>query len=110
MNWKYICHQDELENEIGTAALVNGQQIALFRIDEAEHIKIFALSNWDPFGKANVLSRGIVGDLNGQPVIASPLYKQHFNLENGHCLEDENCILPTWQTKIENGDIFVAVN
>ena len=46
------------------------------------------MGNLDPFSRANVLSRGIVGDLKGELVVASPVYKQHFSLRTGQCVED----------------------
>lgn len=83
-----ICDKNDLIENSGVCALVNGEQVAIFYLPKTEK-KVYAISNWDPIGKANVLSRGIVGDLNGQVVVASPLYKQHFNLESGACLEEE---------------------
>ena len=58
--------------------------------------QVFAVSNFDPFGKANVLSRGIIGSIGEQLVVASPLYKQHFDLQTGACLEDDSVSLKTF--------------
>ena len=82
-----ICHTSDLVKNSGVCALINDEQVALFYLPHTDK-KLFAVSNWDPIGKANVLSRGILGDIKGNIVIASPLYKQHFNLETGVCLED----------------------
>ena len=57
-------------------ALLDGQQVAMFRVGDAVH----AIGNHDPASGANVLSRGIVGDVAGELVVASPMYKQHFSL------------------------------
>jgi NAD(P)H-dependent nitrite reductase small subunit len=70
---------------------------------------VYAISNYDPFGNANVLSRGIIGDINGQPVVASPLYKQHFNLQTGNCLEDETVTIPAYAVRLENGSVQVSI-
>ena len=105
MNWLTICQMSDLIENAGVCALVNGEQVAIFFI----HQKTYALSNFDPFGHANVLSRGVVGDLKGQMVVASPLYKQHFVLETGVCLEDENVILPVYASRIENGFVQIGV-
>jgi len=77
--------------------------VALFRVQE----KVFAIGNRDPFSGANVLSRGIVGDLKGELVVASPVYKQHFSLLTGRCLEDENVAVPVYVTRIEEGFVLV---
>ncbi|RDL46006.1 nitrite reductase (NAD(P)H) small subunit [Marinomonas piezotolerans] len=105
MNWTKVCQTSDLIAGAGVAARVQGKQLALFLVPEAEQ-RIFAISNWDPFGKANVLSRGIVGHLQGEWVVASPLYKQHFSLISGACLEEEIKI-NTWQTKIEGDSVYI---
>jgi nitrite reductase (NADH) small subunit len=68
---------------------------------------LYAINNYDPIGKANVLSRGVLGDINGQIVVASPLYKQHFNLETGGCLEDNAVTVPIYACRIENDRVQV---
>ena len=73
-----ICSKNDLVENSGVCALVNGEQVAIFYLPKSDQ-QVFAISNWDPIGKANVLSRGIVGDLEGKFVVASPLYKQHFD-------------------------------
>ena len=70
---------------------------------------VYALSNYDPIGQANVLSRGILGDINDQPVVASPLYKQHFNLNTGICLEDETISLAVYPVRIVNDSVQISV-
>ena len=84
--WIEICPLDRLQPERGVAALVAGEPVAVFRTHDD---RLFALHNVDPFSGASVLSRGIVGDLGGVPVVASPLHKQHFALESGAAIEDE---------------------
>lgn len=82
-----LCQRADLVAGSGVCALLEGRQIALFYLPEASP-QVYAIDNWDPIGKAHVLSRGIVGDVAGRLVVASPLYKQHFDLLTGECLED----------------------
>lgn len=102
--WTYICHLDSITNGGGVNALVKGEQVAIFKIDE----QVFAIHNFDPFAKANVLSRGIVGDVQGQTVVASPIYKQHFNLQTGQCLEDDNVKLQAYPVRVFDNTVFVG--
>ena len=102
-----VCKLEELTPYSGTCALVNGEQVALFRMDEGD--TVYAIGNYDPIGKASVLSRGLVGDIEGQPVVASPLYKQHFNLQTGECLQEEGVSVPAYAVTIDAGDVKVAV-
>jgi nitrite reductase (NADH) small subunit len=84
--WVRVCRFDQLTPDRGVAALVRGQQIALFRVSGSD--QVYAIDNRDPFSGAQVLSRGIVGDRGGVPKVASPIYKQSFDLRTGRCLDD----------------------
>lgn len=106
--WKLVCKQDDLVADAGVAAMVNNEQIALFYVPESEN-KVFAIGNWDPIGKANVLSRGLIAHLQDQWVVASPLYKQHFALSSGQCLEEEISV-PHWEAKLESDQVYIALN
>lgn len=103
--WSGVCELQDIVPNTGICALINGQQIAIFRYSEND--KLYALSNFDPFSEANVLSRGILGDLKGQPCVASPIYKHHFNLETGICLEDEKVTINCYTVRERNGQIEV---
>lgn len=106
-SWIDVCHVDDLQPDSGICALVNGKQVAIFFM--AKDNAVYAINNFDPFGKANVLSRGMIGDLNGQPMVASPLYKQHFNLTNGVCLEDENVNVDSYPVRLENDRVLIEM-
>ena len=103
--WKDICSVIDLQPDSGVCALVDGQQVAVFFL--AREQEVYAINNYDPIGKANVLSRGIVGDIKGEPVVASPLYKQHFSLLTGTCLEDDTVKVPVFPIRIENGRVKI---
>ena len=103
-NWFCLCYVNDLVPQSGVCALFeregeNDQQIAVFYLPE-EREQLFAIGNYDPMGKAYVLSRGIVGDLQGHLVVASPLYKQHFDLRTGECLEDQSVRVPVYQVRV----------
>ncbi len=103
-NWTMVCNLTDIVPDTGVGALVNGRQVAVFRLgDDCVH----AIDNLDPFSRANVLSRGIVGDLKGEPVVASPIYKQHFNLLTGQCLEDADVRIAVYTTRIDGGIVQV---
>lgn len=103
MNWENVCELADITRNTGVCALHQGEQIAIFRVGHDD--QLFALQNFEPFGKANVLSRGLVGDVKGQLVVASPLYKQQFSLESGKCLEDEQVILKTYMVRQHQGKV-----
>jgi len=106
-HWVNVCSKADLQPDSGICALVDGKQIAIFYIPKQQ--EVFAIDNYDPFGKANVLSRGLVGDIHGEPMVASPLHKQHFSLKTGVCLDDENVKVNAYEVRIDNDRVEIKV-
>lgn len=104
-DWLDVCSVADLQPNSGICALVEGQQVAIFHLYEEN--TVYALNNFDPIGNANVLSRGMIGDINGIPMVASPLYKQHFDLKTGQCLEDEAVKVEAYQARLNNDRVEV---
>lgn len=109
--WRTICALDEILPDTGVAALLGDEQVALFRISgrPGETDAVYAIGNRDPFSGANVLARGITGDLGGVTVVASPVYKQHFSLATGICLEDAEVSVPLYPARVFNGAVQVCL-
>lgn len=105
--WIDICPISAIAPNTGVCALVEGKQVAIFRLGYGSDV--YAISNYDPFSKAYVLSRGIVGDRNGVPKVASPIYKQNFSLLTGQCLDDETVKLPTFEVRVVEDRVQVAL-
>lgn len=105
--WQTICSTGDITPNTGRCALLGKQQVAVFRVLEDSGEKYYAIDNFDPFSEANVLSRGIVGSLQERVVVASPIYKQHFCLATGECLED-NVQLRTWQVRLQGNEVQLA--
>jgi len=101
--WQSVCQLDELLPHAGVCAWLDGRQIALFRVGE----NVYALDNYDPASDANVLARGIVGDIGGELVVASPLYKHHYSLITGRCLEDADHNVATYPARVVEETIWV---
>ncbi len=99
--WTDICKTDDILPGTGVCALLENQQIAIFRPGETP--QLFAISNIDPFFQASVLSRGIIGEHSGELWVASPLKKQHFRLRDGLCLEDSNYSVAAYPVRITGG-------
>lgn len=100
-----VCRLSDLHVERGAAVIVDGRQVALFRLHDDT---VRALSNRDPFSGAMVLSRGIVGDRRGRAVVVAPVYKQAFDLESGRCLDDLTVAVPTYETAVVDGVVHVT--
>ncbi len=102
LTWHHVCSYDDLIPGRGVAALLGEEQVALFR-DRAG--RLYAVDNLDPFSGAHVLSRGILGSRGDVPTVASPMYKQVFDLRDGRCLDEETApdgrepVLKVWPVR-----------
>jgi len=103
VEWKTLCQRTDLVADSGVVAWLDGAQVALFHLPLSDGEQVFAIDNRDPKSGANVIGRGIVGTLKGELVIASPLYKQHFRLADGVCIEYPEQRLRVWPVRL-NGD------
>jgi len=96
---------EDLGVERGASALVHGQAVALFRLDDGS---VYALGNHDPFARTSVLARGIVGRRGDVPFVASPAHRHGFDLRTGRCLEDAHVVVPAYDVRIEGGVVHVG--
>jgi nitrite reductase (NADH) small subunit len=108
--WLDVCALDDILPDTGVAALVEGRQIALVRVGDAagDRAEVYALDNFDPFSRAFVIARGIVGDRQGVLKIASPIFKQSFDLRTGQCLDDPAVSLASYPVRVVEGRVLVA--
>ncbi|MET0389134.1 MAG: nitrite reductase small subunit NirD [Polyangiales bacterium] len=104
--WRDICATDDVLPGTGVPAMLDHEQIAVVRTADD---RFFAISNFDPFSRAFVLARGIVGDRAGVPKLASPMYKQSFALETGECLDDASVRVPVYPLRVISGRVQVAL-
>ncbi|OZI43118.1 nitrite reductase small subunit NirD [Bordetella genomosp. 4] len=103
--WADVCAVQDIVPGTGVCALIGGQHVAVFRLGDG---RIFAIGNIDPKSGASVLARGLVGNLGDRVVVASPLYKQHFDLFTGECLEEPEHSVSAYPAKIDNARVWVA--
>ena len=102
--WTAVCPLDRLVPDRGVAALVAGRQVAVFRLSSGA---LAAVDNVDPCTGVAVLSRGLVGDVDGTPTIASPLYKQRFDLVTGRCLDVDGVTVAVHDVTVADGVVLV---
>ena len=107
-SWTAICRVDDIVPDTGVCALLKGRHVAVFRVGDASP-RVFAIDNIDPNAGASVLSRGIVGSMGERIVVASPLYKQHFDLASGACLEAPEHSVATWPARVFADMVWVAI-
>lgn len=105
MEWQPVCRLVELEVERGATALVHGQALAIFRTPDDE---VYALGNHDPFARASVIAKGIVGVRDGVPYVGSPMHRHSFDLRTGRCLEDEHVSVPAYDVRVVDGVVEIG--
>ena len=92
--WTTVCPFERLVPERGVAALVEGTQVAVYRLADD---RVLAVQQRDPYSGANVLSRGIVGSVGETPT-------------TGECLDPsgkEPEALRTFEVAVEDGTVLV---
>jgi nitrite reductase (NADH) small subunit len=105
--WVGVATLGQLVPERGVAVLVGEQQVALFRVTSKGEEFVYAVGHRCPFSGANVMARGIVGNVGERDTVASPMYKQVFDLATGECLSEPEVRLPVFRTWIAGGVIYV---
>ena len=108
--WQTLCAKADLVPFSGVAAWIETAdgpaQVAIFYLPGHAQ-ELYAIDHRDPFSGANVIARGIVGDIKGDAVVASPIYKQHFRLTDGQCLEEESIQLRTWSACFDGDRVLI---
>ena len=107
MTWSPLCEVSCLTPNRGVAALVGDRQVALFLVEPGS--ELLAVDNVDPFSGAAVLSRGIVGSVDRTVTVASPVYKQRFDVRSGRCLDDAEVAVATYPVRVVDGRVEVDV-
>ena len=105
VDWEPVCRLVELEVDRAATALVHGQAVAVFRTGDDE---VHVLGNHDPFARASVLARGIVGRRDGVPIVGSPVHRHAFDLRSGVCLEDPHVHVPVYAVRVIEGVVLVG--
>ena len=105
MSWREVCSVEELTPNRGIAALFGDKQVAVFHVVPGD--EVLAIDNVDPFSDAAVLSRGIVGSIGDTLTIASPVFKQRFDLRTGVCVDDPEVRIATFPTRVAEGRVQV---
>jgi nitrite reductase (NADH) small subunit len=104
--WTSICRYSDLVPGRGVAALVGGEQVAVFRLSDGA---LHAVGNIDPFSGAAVISRGITGmKADGTVTVASPMYKDVFELATGRSVEEPSVALKVYPVRRHRGQVWIA--
>ena len=107
ITWHVACQADDIPENGGACALINGQQIAIFNF--ARRGEWYATDNECPHRQQMALGRGMIGSQGDEPKVACPFHKRTFSLETGKCLNDDSYQITTYPVKVEQGIVYVGV-
>lgn len=107
--WKTVCNEQDLVINSGVVVWLDGVQVALFYLPTSGDETLYAIDNHDPESGANVIGRGLIGSIKGDLVVAAPIYKQHYRLHDGQCLEAPHQRLRVWPVRLNNGAVELAI-
>jgi len=103
--WTPVCELERLPVERGVTALVRGHAVAMFLVPDGS---VYAVGNHDPFSRATVLGRGIVGSRGDVPFVASTSSRLAYDLRTGACLDDASLSVPAYAVKVVDGVVHVG--
>jgi nitrite reductase (NADH) small subunit len=105
--WHKAIKVEDMTEDAGTCIKYNEEQIAVFYFKKRD--EWYATQNLCPHKMQMILSRGMIGDKNGEPKVACPFHKKTFSLKSGECLSGEEYTIKTYPVKVEDGYVYVGV-
>lgn len=107
-SWYKVGKVEDIPKNGGSCIKYKDTQIAVFNY--AVRDQWYATQNMCPHRQEMALSRGLIGDKNGEPKVACPFHKKNFSLESGKCLSGEDYEIKTYPVKVEDGYVYVKVD
>ncbi len=105
--WKKVINLKDIA--IGSKGCVKFGSLQIALVHYSKH-EWYAVQNLCPHQQQNVLSRGLIGDRQGEPKLVCPLHKNAFSLKTGKHLEgNADMQLQTFPVKEEEGYLFIKV-
>ncbi|MES2789537.1 MAG: nitrite reductase small subunit NirD, partial [Planctomycetota bacterium] len=105
--WTRVGSTRDFPEEGGSAIRYGYMQLAVFHF--ASRGEWYVTQNMCPHKREFVLSRGILGDQQGEPKVACPMHKKTFSLKTGGCLTGEPYSIQTFPVKIDGDDVLVLL-
>ncbi len=106
--WYKACRMEDVPAGGGVAIKYGAEQIAIFHFDRKG--EWYATQNQCPHKLQMILSRGMLGDHDGEPKVACPFHKQTFSLKTGESFSGDCDNIKTYPVKTGEGYVFVDVS
>lgn len=105
--WFKAAHITDIPENTGACILHEGKQIAIYNFSHRG--EWYASQNLCPHKFEMSLSRGLIGDISGEPKVACPFHKKTFSLKTGQCLSGDPYEIDVYPVKIENDFIYIGI-
>ncbi|MSR81818.1 MAG: nitrite reductase small subunit NirD [Candidatus Latescibacteria bacterium] len=105
--WVRVARTEDFPADTGACVKVGEMQIAVFNFSSRG--EWYACQNNCPHKHDMVLSRGLLGDLSGEPQVACPQHKKTFSLQTGKNLGGEEYCIRTFPVKVEGHEILLGI-
>jgi nitrite reductase (NADH) small subunit len=104
--WFKAARVEDFPENGGACVKYKDLQIAVFNFSRRN--EWYACQNLCPHKMQMVLSRGMIGSLNGEPKVACPFHKKTFSLKTGECLNAEECAISVFPVRVEDGYVHIG--
>ncbi|MBP8155570.1 MAG: nitrite reductase small subunit NirD [Leadbetterella sp.] len=107
--WHQACQTEDIPENGGGCALINGEQIAIFNFTRRN--EWYATQNLCPHRQQMAISRGMIGSTGeeNEPKVACPFHKKTFSLKTGECMSGDDYEIKTYPIKIENNWVMIGM-
>lgn len=105
--WHKACHVNDIPEDGGGCALIEGKQIAIFNF--ARRNEWYATDNECPHKQQMAVARGMIGSQDGEPKVACPFHKKTFSLQNGKCLNDDAYQINTFPIMVKENQVYIGL-
>jgi nitrite reductase (NADH) small subunit len=107
ITWFKAARTEDIPENGGACIKYNNEQIALFNFTKRN--EWYATQNLCPHKMQMALSRGMIGDKEGEPKVACPFHKKTFALKTGECMSGEEYKIKVYPVKVEDGFVYIGV-
>lgn len=104
--WFKAARVEDFPENGGACIKYKDLQIAVFNFSRRN--EWYACQNLCPHKMQMILSRGMIGSLNGEPKVACPFHKKTFSLKTGECLNAEECSISVFPVRINDGYVHIG--
>lgn len=104
--WFKVGMVEDFPKNSGACVKYKSKQIAVFNFSRIG--KWYAAQNLCPHKMEMVLSLGMIGDKGGEPIVACPMHKKNFSLEDGRNLAGDDLKIATYPVKIKQGIVYIG--